>query len=94
MTASQPAGAAGSPQEDLVDVRIGVLHTMKEIEVELPDGADKAEIKAAVDAALADDDKVLWLTDKSGREVGIPSERVAYVEFGRPDTERRIGFGS
>jgi hypothetical protein len=77
-----------------VDVRIGVLHTMKEIEIELPDGTGKAEVKALVDEALADDDKVLWLTDKNGREVGIPSERVAFVEFGRPDTERRIGFGS
>ena len=51
-------------------------------------------VNAGLRKALADDDKVLWLTDKSGREVGIPSERVAYVEFGRPDTERRIGFGS
>ncbi|MEZ5142165.1 MAG: DUF3107 domain-containing protein [Acidimicrobiales bacterium] len=77
-----------------MDVRIGVLHTMKEIEIELPDGTDKAAVKSAVDEALADDDKVLWLTDKNGREVGIPSERVAWVEFGRPDAERRIGFGS
>jgi hypothetical protein len=77
-----------------VDVRIGVLHTMKEIEVELPADADRAEIKSRIDEALADDDKALWLTDRHGKDVAIPSARIAYIELGSSDTERRIGFGA
>jgi hypothetical protein len=77
-----------------VDVRIGVLHTMKEIEVELPADTDRAEIKSRIDEALADDDKALWLTDRHGKDVAIPSARIAYVELGSADSERRIGFGA
>jgi hypothetical protein len=77
-----------------VDVRIGVLHTMKEIEVELPADADRAEIKSRIDEALADDEKALWLTDRHGKDVAIPSARIAYIELGSSDTERRIGFGA
>lgn len=77
-----------------MDVRIGVIHSLKEIEVELPDDADRDDIRERVDAAMSDDSKTLWLTDRFGREVAIPAAKVAYIELGRPDAERRIGFGS
>ena len=77
-----------------MDVRIGVIHTAKEIDIELPADADRDAIRAAVDTALADDDNTLWLTDRHGREIAVPSARIAYVELGTPDNERRIGFGS
>jgi hypothetical protein len=77
-----------------VDVRIGVIHTMKEIDVELPHDADQDEVRKTVDAALGDTSGVLWLTDRHGRQIGVPAERIAYVELGRSDSERRIGFGS
>lgn len=77
-----------------MDVRIGVQHTMKEIEVELPAEADRDAVVAQVEAALGDDDQVLRLTDKNGRDVMVPSGRIAYVEVSRKDSERRIGFGA
>ena len=77
-----------------MDVRIGVIHTMKEIDVELPHDADPIEIRAAVDRALSDGASVLWLTDRHGRQIGVPAERIAYIELGSPDSDRRIGFGS
>jgi hypothetical protein len=77
-----------------VDVRIGVIHTVKEIEVELPSDVDRDAVKASIDKALTDDDNTLWLTDRHGREVAVPSGKIAYVELGSPDSERRIGFGS
>jgi len=77
-----------------VDVRIGVVHTVKEIEIELPADVDRAEVQAKINEALADDDNVLWLADRHGAEFAIPSERIAYVQLGRSDGERRIGFGS
>ena len=73
-----------------MDVRIGVTYTAKELEVELPEGADAAQVKADVEAALSSSG-VLWLTDKKGRQVGVPAEKIAYVDLGSPDS-RRIGF--
>ena len=76
-----------------MDVRIGVTHAPREINVEMDDGIDRQKLKADVAAALADDDAVLWLTDKRGRDIGIPSSKVAYVEIGTADNDRKIGFG-
>ncbi len=75
-----------------MDVRIGVTHTPKEIELELPD--DGVDIVKAFEAALSAGDKVLWLTDRKGRRVGVPAAKVAYVEIGSPHEDRRVGFGA
>lgn len=76
-----------------MDVRIGVTYTAKEISVELGDDADPVGVKGDIEAALKDDAGVLWLTDRKGRQVGVPVGKVAYVEIGSPDADRRIGFG-
>ena len=75
-----------------MDVRIGVIHTPKEIELEMSEEADA--VAKTVEKALADSDKILWLTDRRGRRVGVPSARVAYVEIGASSEERRVGFGA
>jgi len=36
---------------------------------------------------------MLWLTDRRGRRVGVPANRIAYVEIARGE-ERRVGFGA
>ena len=77
-----------------MDIRIGVLHTPKEIDFELPAGVDRAEIRALIDAALASSDGVLWLTDRLGRDIAVPSAKIAYIELGSSDGERRIGFSA
>ena len=76
-----------------MDVRIGVTYTAREIDIELPDDADHESVKAALEQALSGDD-VLWLTDRRGRHVGVPSAKIAYVEIGSPDDSKRIGFGA
>ncbi len=76
-----------------MDVRIGVTHTPKELEIELDDAADPATVKADLEAAIADG-RIAWLTDRRGRQVGVPAEKIAWIEVGSPDTDRRIGFGS
>jgi Protein of unknown function (DUF3107) len=75
-----------------VDVRIGVTQA-REVEVEMAEDTDPAELRAAIEAALADADGVLWLTDRRGRQVAVPSAKVAYIEVGSPNDARRIGFG-
>jgi hypothetical protein len=77
----------------LVDVRIGVTYSAKEIDVELGDDADAAELRSEIEAVLRDGESVLWLTDRKGRQVGVPVAKVAYVEIGSPHDDRRIGFG-
>jgi hypothetical protein len=76
-----------------VDVRIGITHAPKEIEVELDD-ADSDSLTANVEKALSESDGMLWLTDRRGRRVGVPSAKIAYVEIGAPSGERRVGFGA
>jgi hypothetical protein len=77
-----------------VDVRIGVTNTVKEIDIELASDTDREKIKKRIDEALADDTKVLWLTDKSGRDIAVQSAKIAYIELGGADESRRIGFGA
>lgn len=76
-----------------MDVRIGLSQTPKELEVQLEEGADPAALRSQVDAALKDG-TTLWLTDRRGRQIGVPAEKLSYVEIGSPNEERRIGFGS
>jgi hypothetical protein len=76
-----------------LDVRIGIIQTAKELDIELDPAARREEVLASIEKALADSAAVLWLTDKRGRRIGVPSSRVAYVEIGETD-ERRVGFGA
>lgn len=76
-----------------MEVRIGVTHTPKEIEVELADDTDHDALISRIEESLRADGTVLWLTDRRGRKVGVPVERVAYIEIGSPHDERRVGFG-
>jgi hypothetical protein len=80
--------------EALVDVRIGVIHTAREISLEMPDDLDRTKLHEEVEAALADDGRVLWLTDKRGHQLAVPAAKLAYLEIGSPDDDRRIGFGA
>lgn len=75
-----------------MDVRIGVTDHPREIGVKLPDDADRAIVKAEVDAALNGSAATLWLTDEKGGEVGIPASKIAFVELG-PEGGSPIGFG-
>jgi hypothetical protein len=77
-----------------VDVRIGVIHTVKDIDVELPADADRDKIKKKIEAALSDPDTILWLTDRNGADLAVPASKIAYIELGGGDAARRVGFGA
>ena len=77
-----------------MDVRIGVIYTGKELEVELPDETNRDDISKAVNDAVSGASPVLWLTDRKGRRVGVPATRVAYVEIDSSSDDRRVGFGA
>ena len=77
-----------------MDVRIGIIQTPKELEVEMPDDTDRDKVVGDIEKLLKTGDGVLWLTDRKGRRVGVPVVKVAYVEVGAPASERRVGFGA
>jgi hypothetical protein len=76
-----------------VDIRIGVTYTPKEVAVELSDDAKVDDVKALVSAALDGTSAVLWLEDRKGRQIAVPSDKISYVEIGSQDGDRPIGFG-
>ena len=76
-----------------MDVRIGVTQAPREVSVELADDADREVVRKQVEAALGGAVDVLWLEDKKGRTIAIPAAKIAYVEIGSQDANRRIGFG-
>jgi hypothetical protein len=88
---------AGTPDRPrripTVEVRIGVTYSPKELDLELADDADAEGVRSQVEEALSGgESSVLWLTDRRGRQVGVPVGKIAYVEIGPPGADRRIGF--
>ncbi len=77
-----------------MDVRIGVTYSPREIDIQLDDDTDRDALRKRVDEVLADDGLVLWLVDKKGREVGVPSKKIAFVEIGSAAEGRSFGFSS
>ena len=60
--------------------------------MEVPDD-ERDDVRAEVERRSSGATDVLWLTDKPGRDVGVPAAKIAYVEIGTADGDRRIGFG-
>lgn len=79
-------------ERSTVDIRIGVTDTPREVQLKLNDDTDRASLKVSIDAALAGESSVLWLTDDKGLEVAVSATRIAYVELG-PEGNNPIGFG-
>lgn len=74
-----------------MEVRIGVVYTAREIVLEMGEGD---EVSATVEAAVREKNPLLWLTDTKGRKVGIPTDKLAYIEVAGADADRKVGFGS
>ena len=74
-----------------MELRIGVVHTPKELSLELDGTAD--DVVGTIDKALSGDTPVVWLTDTKGRRVGIPASRIAYIEVDEDGGNKRVGFG-
>ncbi|WP_419863909.1 DUF3107 domain-containing protein [Candidatus Poriferisodalis sp.] len=75
-----------------MDIRIGITHGGRELSVEIDDEAAE-DAAASLEGALSGGETVLWLNDRSGRRVGVPIDKLAYLELG-PAGDRRIGFAA
>ena len=74
-----------------MEVRIGVVYTARELVLEMDD--DSATVTAAIEAAMNGKGPLMWLTDSKGRRVGIPGDKLAYVEVAGDAADRKVGFG-
>jgi hypothetical protein len=74
-----------------VRVRIGISDS-REVELDVDD--DQA-FKADVETAFSEgSSRVLWVTDAKGRAVGIPVEKIAYVEMETSEDRPNVGFSA
>ena len=75
-----------------MEVRIGVVYTPREIVLEMGDDAES--VSTTIENALKEKTALFWLTDTKGKRLGIPLDKLAYVEIAGPDADRKVGFGS
>ena len=74
-------------------IRIGVGEAGKEIQLEMADDTELSALKLQIDNALEASTGTLWLTDKDGREVGVPAPKIAFIDIGSQSAPK-IGFGA
>ena len=74
-----------------MEVRIGVIHTAKELAFETD--AEPDAIISTLEDAIKNGAALVWLEDGKGRKVGVPADKVGYVELVVDDGSRKVGFG-
>lgn len=74
-----------------MEVKIGVLHTARELVVDSTQTPD--EVETLVAEALKSVDGQLVLVEDKGRKVIVPANLIAYIDIAQADT-RRVGFAS
>ncbi|HZD00847.1 MAG TPA: DUF3107 domain-containing protein [Actinomycetes bacterium] len=75
-----------------MEVKLGVIYSQKELEIETDQSPD--EVIKTVEDAMNDDARIFWLVDSKGRRIGIPIDKLAYVEIGEDTTRKGVGFAS
>jgi hypothetical protein len=78
-----------------MEVVFGVTSSERGLRVELDD-KDVAALRTQVEEIFAEGGagQILWITDKAGRTLGIPVDKLTYVELGAEKAERRVGFAA
>lgn len=68
--------------------RIGIADTGREIEVEIE---DRDALAKRLETAYRKNTPILWFRDSRDRGIGIPLERVAFIEI-IEDSDQSVGF--
>ena len=76
---------------DLVDIRIGITNSPREISFETAQTAD--EVEKVVGDALDGGKSYVTLADSKGKTYLVPTASLAYVEVGSEES-RKVGFVS
>jgi hypothetical protein len=75
-----------------MEIRIGVIYTARELVIDVDDSPE--QVAKTVDDALGGSTATLWLTDKKGKRVGVPTDKIAFVEVASDAGDRQVGFGA
>lgn len=80
-----------------VEVVLGVQLSTRELRLEVAD--DKADtLRKHIEKVFADAgdgrNPMLWVTDKEGRTIGVPADKLAYVEIGSDKVSKKVGFAA
>jgi hypothetical protein len=75
-----------------MEVRIGVVYTTRELTIETDDPVE--EVSRTIESAVRNGDGLLWLTDTRGRRVGVPVDKIAFIEVAADAGGRKVGFGA
>ena len=74
-----------------MEVKIGIQSGPRELEVDTE--ATPEEIERDLTDALSAPHGVLVLTNRNGRQLLVPADKIAFVEFVGNES-RRVGFGN
>ena len=74
-----------------MEIRIGVIYTARELVVDVEDSPE--QVTKAIEDAIGGTSNMLWLTDKKGKQVGVPTDKIAFVEVASDAGDRQVGFG-
>ena len=74
-----------------MEIRIGVIYTARELVLDVAESPD--QVTKAIEDALGGTTSMLWLTDKKGKQVGVPADKIAFVEIASDAGDRQVGFG-
>lgn len=72
-----------------MELRIGILHSPRELSFETNQTA--ADVEKALAEAAASDNGIARFTDDKDRVYLVNAEKIAFVEIGE-ESQRRVGF--
>jgi hypothetical protein len=70
-------------------VKIGIADADRVVEIETEDAE---AIRTKFEGAFQNGTAILWFEDVKRRLVGIPREKVAFIEIDAPSAGRSVGF--
>jgi hypothetical protein len=74
-----------------LEIRIGVVESPKEISLQVEDKPE--DLAKRIDDSVKNNTAMMWFVDDHGKRVGIPTEKLAYVEIDPESQPRSVGFG-
>jgi hypothetical protein len=77
-------------EEQVIEVRIGIIESPKELILELEE--ESKELIDKVNSALEEGSGLVWLTDSKGKQIAVSAGRIAYLEI-EAERPRTVGFG-
>ena len=74
-----------------MEIAIGVEFTPRELRLETDETV--ADVRKRIEDAYSGEERVLWLTDRKGKQIGIPLTKLTYVEIDAGADSKPVGFG-